>query len=103
METAKLIWMALEKDPDGFAVEKECTAEIYVIEKSVARAEYYESMRAGIKVQRVFEVRQEDYELSLHMVNGRKSYATRIQYDGEDYDIIRTYSKDKSHLEIICK
>lgn len=102
-EEAKLLIITNGKDEDGFPVEttkKEIP--IYVNEKSATRAEFYEALRTGIKVKTVLETRQEDWELSAHMVDGKREYATRIEYDGSVYDIVRTYKSDKSMIEIIC-
>jgi SPP1 family predicted phage head-tail adaptor len=101
-EEAKMLIVTNEKDEDGFPVEKKQEIEIFVREKSATRAEYYEALRSGITIKIVLETRQEDWELSAHMVAGKKQYATQIEYDGSIYDVVRTYKNDKSLMEIIC-
>ena len=101
-EEAKLLIITIEKDEDGFPVERNAEILIYVKEKSVARSEFYEARRSDIKIKAVLETRQEDWEMSAHMIGKKKEYATQIEYDGAVYDIIRTYKNDKSMIEIIC-
>lgn len=101
-EDAKLLIVTNEKDADGFPTESKKKIPVFVREKSVTRTEFYEALRSGISVKTVLETRQEDWELSAHMVAGKKEYATQIEYDGSVYDIVRTYKNDKSMIEIIC-
>jgi hypothetical protein len=102
-EEAKLLVVTTGKDADGFAVEKKQEIPIFVREKSAARSEFYEALRTGITVKTVLETRQEDFELSAHIIAGKKEYATRIEYDGAVYDIVRTYKNEKSMIELVCK
>lgn len=99
---AKLIWITRDKDKDGFPVETEHSIDIYAEEKSIVRTEFYEAMRSGVEVKVVLETRQEDYKLSLHEVDGKKSFASKIRYDGQEYDIKRTYAAGKAKIELVC-
>lgn len=99
---ATLIWSSKIKDKDGFPIEEEHSADIYVEEKSATRMEFYEAMRAGIDVKLVLETRQEDFELSTHMESGSRAYARKVKYEGDTYDIIRTYKAGKAKIQIIC-
>lgn len=101
-EKAYLLMVENGKDEDGFPVETTTRIQIYVREKSATRLEFYEAMRSGLYVSRVFEVRVEDYELSARRVDGKKTYATQIEYDGEVFDIFRTYRSDKAMIQLIC-
>lgn len=101
-EEAKLLIVANDKDEDGFPVEKSIEIPVYVREKSATRTEFYEALRSGISIKTVLETRQEDWEQSAHMVDGKKEYATQIRYDGSVYDIVRTFKNDKSMIEIVC-
>lgn len=101
-EEAKLLIVTNDKDEDGFSIEKKTEIPIYVSEKSATRTEFYEALRSGITIKIVLETRLEDWELSAHMIGGKKEYATRIEYDGSLYDIVRTYKNDKSMIEIVC-
>lgn len=100
--TLKLIWSEVTKDDDGFPVNKETAVEVYGREKSATRSEVYKAMRAGVTVQTVFEIRQEDWEETKHTVDGKTEYARLAEYDGRKYDIIRTYRTGKSKIEVSC-
>lgn len=102
IDEIKLIWEEIGKDDDGFSENEEHAINAYCKEKSVTRTEAYESMRAGVSVQAVFEIRQEDWEETRHIVDGRTEYARKVEYDGRKYDILRTYKTGKSKIEVIC-
>lgn len=99
---ATLVWSSKDKDADGFPIEEERSIDIYVNEKSVTRMEFYESMRRGIDVKTVLEARQEDFELSAHEEGGKTFYARKVLYEGQTYNIIRTYKTGKAKIEMIC-
>lgn len=101
-EEAVLLVTKNTKDEDGFPVASVEEIPIFVREKSVMRAEFYEALRAGVQVKTVLETRAEDWEQSKRLVSGKKEYASQIRYDGEVYNIARTYRKGKSTVEIIC-
>ncbi len=101
-EEAKLIIVENDKDDDGFPVETTKEIPVYVSKKSAVRSEHYEALRSGILVKLVLELRVEDFELSAHRVEGRKEYASRVEYDGGIYNIVRTYGTDKATIELIC-
>ena len=102
-ELAVLIYVTNGKDADGFPIETEERIPVYVREKSASRTEFYESLRSGITASEMFEVRLEDWLLTRHITtNGKAAYATRIEYDGVMYDIIRAYKNDRSMVELTC-
>lgn len=102
MHEAKLIWEENGKDADGFPVKTEHMVETYCREKSATRQECYESMRAGVDVKTVLEIRQETWEKTRHIVNEKPEYARRVEYDECIYDIVRTYKIGKSKIEVVC-
>lgn len=93
-EEAVLVTVSNSRDADGFPVEAKARLPVYVREKSATRTEFYEALRSGLHVSRVFDVRVEDFELAQG--------ATRIEYAGRTYDIIRTYQSDKSMIQLVC-
>lgn len=102
-EEAIFLYVVNDKDEDGFPVEYTESVKMYVRPKSATRTEFYEALRTGITVSMEFECRIEDWELTKHITaNGKAAYATRVQYDGATYDIIRTYRNDKSMISVIC-
>lgn len=98
----ELIWEEITKDQDGFAVKKKRAVSAFAEEKTVKRSEAYEAMRSGVSVQTVLEIRQEDWEETMHIVNGKKEYARKVQFDGCEYDIVRAYKKNKAKIELSC-
>lgn len=98
----ELIWEEITKDIDGFPINKPKKIKADAEEKSVKRAEVYEAMRAGVSAQTVLEIRQEDWEETMHIVNGKKEYARKVQFDGCEYDIIRSWKVNKSKIELTC-
>lgn len=93
-EEAVLITVTNTTDADGFPVETTARQTVYVRVKSATRAEFYEALRSGVRVSMMFDVRVEDFE--------RAGGATRIEYAGKTYDIVRTYQADKSMIELVC-
>lgn len=102
-EQVTLIYITVGKNANGFPVETRNEQTVFCREKAVTRTEFYEALRSGLSVSLVLELRQEDYKLTEHTAaNGRKEYATKVNYDGADYDIVRTYRNDRSMIELIC-
>lgn len=103
METAELIWEKICKNENGFPERKRCSVEVYAMEKSVTRAESYESMRAGVNARIILKLRTDDWEASRHPgEDGKPEYARKVIYEEAEYDIIRAYKKGKSFVEITC-
>lgn len=101
-ETCTLVYVTNGKNENGFPVEIKRETEVCCREKSVTRTEFYNAHREGFSVSLVLEVRQEDWELTKHMANGKRAYATKVLYDGGEYDIVRTYRNDKSMIQLMC-
>lgn len=101
-EEASLLVVLHDKDEDGFPIEKTVKYPVFVREKSVNRAEYYKALSENITLKMILELRVEDWEQTARMVNGKKEYATRIEYDCGVYDIVRSYKNDKSMIELSC-
>lgn len=101
-EEAYLVIITNGKDQDGFPVTSEEKIPVFVTEKSVTRTEFYAAANTDYRPQIVFEMRQEDWEMSVHEVNGKKAYATRIEYEGYMYDVIRTYKIDKALIQVVA-
>ncbi len=97
-----LIWEELAKDEDGFPKKWEKSIETYAKERAVTRAETYESMRAGVSVRIILEIRQEDWERTRHIVNKKAEYARKVKVNGCEYDIVRAYKKGKASVELTC-
>ena len=101
---AKLIWTnSGGKDEDGFSIEEECEVLVFAEERSIVRSEFYEALRSGVSVKKILRLRREDFEQSRHTdQNGHTQYATKIEYEGETYGIIKHYAKGKADIELTC-
>lgn len=99
----ELIWEEIAKDEDGFTISSPQKRVVPILkEKSVTRAECYEAMRAGVNVKTIFEIRQEDWEDTRHVKDGKPEYARKVSFDGLTYDVIRAYKAGKATVEIVC-
>lgn len=65
---------------------------VYVDEKGVTQTEFYQSKAQDLKPSFRFEMRRIDYE-------GEE----RLKYNDKEYDIIRTFAKNKDFIELICQ
>lgn len=101
-EEANLIVITNSQDDDGFPVETERRIPVYVREKSVRHTEFYEALRTGYTPRVILVMRVEDWELSAHENNGHKRYATKVEYDGETYEVVRSFKTSKSEIQITC-
>ena len=102
MKKAKLIWEEIKKNKNGFPEKQPESLEVYVSEKSVARQEMYEAMRAGVEVKTILVVRSEEWEETRHIVEGKPEYARKVIYDDAIYDIVRSYKTGKATVELTC-
>ena len=91
-EEAVLIVVRNGKDNKGYPLEQKEEHPVYAKKLSATRTEFYDAYRAGLKATAVFEIRQEDWVPE----------ATRILYDGVEYNIIRGYEKGKSKIQLTC-
>ena len=66
--------------------------EVFVNMKSATRSEFYAAKQAGDKIALVLEVRGSDYEGE-----------TRIEYGGNPYEVVRTYTRAGEVIELNCK
>jgi SPP1 family predicted phage head-tail adaptor len=69
----------------------ETSRTVYVDLLDVGQSEYYQARAQGLKAQHKFEMRLADYNKE-----------ERLEFEGTEYDIIRTYRKNKDYLEIIA-
>lgn len=90
-DTARLITAEAEEDAEGYETVCESASEVFVDVKSVRREEFYRSMQAGVELTIAFDMRACDY--------GGQS---RVEYDGKQYRVVRTFSPDGEMLELNC-
>lgn len=111
-EEAILIVVENSQDEDGYAEEiKTEYPALIVRERSVTYNEMYKLGSFGLQMvtsisvipKIILTIRREDWEQTGHINDaGRKEYATKIIYDGAEYDIIREYHTDRSLAELTC-
>lgn len=90
-DTARLISTVAIEDAEGYETVRESAEEVFVDVRSVRREEFYRSMQAGVELTIAFDVRCCDYA-------GQK----RLEYDGRQYRVVRTFSQDGEIVELNC-
>jgi SPP1 family predicted phage head-tail adaptor len=90
-DVIKLISITNAVNGMGDTTETPTERQVYANKTSVKRAEFYQAQAVGLKPEIVLEVKLIDYE-------GEK----KLLYEGEEYDVIREYSKDGENIELIC-
>lgn len=91
--------------PNRLSVKEETAqTEVFCAVKSAGRKEYYEALRAGKKVSRIFVVDLDDFEMAARFADGKKKMPSRVVYDGVKYLIRREYMREGSaELELTCE
>ncbi len=88
----KLRTITESTDSYGDITQTVTSKEILADISSVGRNEFYSAQTAGFNPQIIFNIRK--------ILYGNEN---EIEYNGEVYTVIRTYSKDNEILELICK
>ena len=91
-DIATLVGVKKTVNENGYKVETEARREVFVNKKSATRSEFYAAKQAGDKIALVLEVRGSDYEGE-----------TRIEYGGNPYEVVRTYTRAGEVIELIAK
>lgn len=87
-----LIQNTYTEDDIGNQVPSESKTPIFCGLKSVGRTEFYNAATAGIKPVLIFLIHSYEY-------NGE----TIIEFEGNRYKVIRTYSASFEELELTCE
>lgn len=74
--------------------------EVFGARKSVKGAEFYAAMAARIKVTDVIEIYLDDYQSAIVKEHGHKYKPRLVKLNDDIFQIIRTYSKDDSSIEL---
>lgn len=91
-DIATLVGVKKTVNENGYKVEAEARREVFVNKKSATRSEFYAAKQAGDKIALVLEVRGSDYEGE-----------TWIEYGGNPYEVVRTYTRAGEVIELNCK
>lgn len=89
------------KDADGYrsgTTYKDTTILCEV--KTASRAEAYEALRSGIKVQMVATIDTGDYDLACETVDGKKYRPSLLVFDSTTYNITRVYRRGLGVMEL---
>lgn len=100
-DVAELVYYTDTLDADGFTIATETKVDVFVDKKSVGRQEKYLAMQSGVNATIIFNLREEDWELCKHTVDGKYKYADAIRYDTQLYQFVKAYT-DKGITEVVC-
>ena len=75
---------------------------VWCTKKSVSYKEFYAAVEVGINPTYIFEVDIDEYLAAVitDETSGKKTRPTELIYDGEKFNIIRTYEKVGGLMEI---
>lgn len=90
-EIIELISITHNVNTLGDIVEIKTKKQVYANETSVKRSEFYQAMQNGLRPEVIFEVKSIDY-----------TDEKKIEWDSKEYNVIRTYSKDREVVELVC-
>lgn len=91
-DVCSLISTVATKDADGYDTVTETFRDVFCsISDGVVRSEYYEAMKAGIRLSITVEVWQDDYQKE-----------TLLDHNKTRYKIERTYPTGNGTLELSC-
>ena len=75
----------------GFSTSTATEVDVWADQKSAGRTEFYQSAQAGMKADIIFGIHTSDY-----------SGQTEIEYEGQIYEVTRTYQKGLDVVELTC-
>ena len=91
---------------DGTTI-KEYTKEIFASIKSVTRNEFYAAYGVGLRLKHVFVIHSWEFSVADYPITTGQTTPTykptHIRYDGDLYEIVRTYEVDRGQLEVTVK
>jgi len=92
-DVVDLINIEMLPNDNDVEVETEISrkTDIFVDKKSIRQSEFYQASAQGINLVQMFEMNSDDYE-------GEK----KLEYNGADYYIVRTYDKNGEIVQLIC-
>ena len=91
-EIIELESITITTDDAGDSITVPMWKEIFAEKRSIGSSEFYQAHSEGLKPEFKFIIHPSEYN--------RKTDGPHIQYDGEQFKIIRTYEKDSENLEI---
>jgi hypothetical protein len=89
------------RDADGYrngSVTRDMV--VYCKANTASRAEVYEALRSGIRVQMIAQINADDYRAACVVSDGRKYRPSVFLFDNTEYSIARAYQKDDITMEL---
>lgn len=90
-DVVSLIAITYTKNAIGDITETTTTRQIFCDVRSVRQSEFYQAAAVGMKPEIVFVLRSIDY-----------ANETKLTYNSQDYNIIRTFTKTGELTELVC-
>ena len=87
-----LIKELYKEDEIGNQITDEVRTTVFCDKKSVTRSEFYNASTTGMKPSIVFVVHLYEYNDEV-----------KIEYEGQVYNVIRTYIKNMDEIELTCE
>ena len=103
MVEVTLITVTKEADKAGFKKTIEHKLDVICEKKSVKRSEFYSCLKSNIIPKFAFEMYADEYELTKQVDDDGTHYASKLIYEDEEYEILRTYTSDDFRIELITK
>lgn len=79
-------------DEIGNQIATEIKINVFCDKKSVGRSEFYNAATNGLKPEIIFVIHNYEYE-------GQK----KVEFEGNKYNVIRTYSTNTEEIELTCE
>lgn len=92
---------------EGAELKRKISDDLFAEKKSVTRSEFYAAYSSGLSARYVFEMDSEEFEAcNVDISEGdtiKKYHPGHILYQGEEFEISRTYVKDAGSIEITVR
>lgn len=86
-----LITVEITQDDVGGFTEQEFKRTVFANRKSIRSTEFYQAHAVGLRPEITFEIRFFEYQNEK-----------RLEFQGVEYEVLRTFSKNQEMLDLIC-
>lgn len=90
-DVVELVDITYTTNDIGDAIQQETKRQVFANKKSIRQSEFYQAQATGLRPELMFEIRTEEYQ-------GEPS----LEYEGKQYNILRTYDKNGEIIELVC-
>ncbi len=91
-EQITLLKLEENRDADGYDTPTVTESVIFADVEDPYRNEFYEAMKAGVKLEVTFKVVTDDFENQQ-----------QVRYNGKVLDIVRSHPIDRIYTRLVCK